>query len=104
MRQLLEKILEKIKKTYRGKNLGTSVTAEQYAAIEAGTFEDLYIGDYWVINDVNWRIAAFDYYLTTGDTACTTHHVTIVPDTNLDTQQMNSSSTLTLLRTWFTRS
>ena len=78
---------------YRGKNLGTEVTAEQYAAIEAGTFEDLYIGDYWVINGVNWRIAAFDYYLTTGDTACNTHHVTIVPDTNLDTQKMNSSNT-----------
>ena len=78
---------------YRGKNLGTSVTAEQYAAIEAGTFEDLYIGDYWVINGVNWRIAAFDYYLTTGDTACNTHHVTIVPDTNLDNQPMNSSNT-----------
>lgn len=80
---------------YRGKNLGTSVTEEQYAAIAAGTFEDLYIGDYWVINGVNWRIAAFDYYLTTGDTACSTHHVTIVPDTNLDFQPMNSSNTTT---------
>ena len=80
---------------YRGKDLGTAVTDEQYAAIQSGSFDDLYIGDYWVINDVNWRIAAFDYYLTTGDTACNTHHVTIVPDTNLDTQQMNSSNTTT---------
>lgn len=80
---------------YRGKNLGSSVTAEQYAAIAAGTFDDLYIGDYWVIDGVNWRIAAFDYYLTTGDTACNTHHVTIVPDTNLDTQKMNESNTTT---------
>ena len=78
---------------YRGKNLGTSVTEEQYAAIAAGTFDDMYIGDYWVIDGVNWRIAAFDYYLNTGDTNCTTHHVTIVPDSNLDTQQMNSSNT-----------
>lgn len=78
---------------YRGKNLGTSVTEEQYAAIAAGTFDDMYIGDYWVIDGVNWRIAAFDYYLNTGDTNCTTHHITIVPDTNLDTQQMNSSIT-----------
>lgn len=80
---------------YRGKYLGTEVTAEQYAAIEAGTFEDLYIGDYWVINARTWRIAAFDYYLTTGDIACKTHHVTIVPDTNLDEQPMNSSATTT---------
>ena len=26
---------------YRGKNLGTSVTAAQYAAIKAGTFDDM---------------------------------------------------------------
>lgn len=74
---------------YRGKNLGTSVTAEQYAAIKAGTFDDLYIGDYWVINGFNWRIAAFNYYYNTGDTACTTNHVTVVPDTNLYSEQMH---------------
>lgn len=78
---------------YRGKNLGTSVTAEQYAAITDGTFKDLYIGDYWVIDGVTWRIAAFDYWLHCGDTECTTHHVVIVPDTNLDTQKMNDSNT-----------
>lgn len=78
---------------FRGKNLGTSVTAAQYAAIAAGTFDDLFIGDYWVINGVNWRIAAFDYCLRTGSTDLTTHHVTIVPDTNLDTQKMNDSDT-----------
>lgn len=78
---------------YRGKYLGDEVTSDQYDAISAGTFDDMYIGDYWTIDGVNWRIAAFDYYLNTGDTNCTTHHVTIVPDTNLDTQQMNSSNT-----------
>lgn len=78
---------------YRGKNLGTAVTAEQWAAISAGTFEDLYIGDYWVINGVNWRIAAFDYYYNTGDTNCATHHVTVVPDTALYTAQMNTTNT-----------
>lgn len=80
---------------YRGKNLGTSVTDAQWAAISAGTFEDLYIGDYWVINGVNWRIAAFDYYYRTGDTDCTTHHVVIVPDTALYTAQMNTSNVTT---------
>ena len=77
---------------YRGKNLGTSVTAAQYAAISAGTFDDIYIGDYWVINGVNWRIAAFDYYLKCGDTSCTKHHVVIVPDTCLYTAQMHNTS------------
>lgn len=77
---------------YRGKYLGTSVTSAQYDAINNGTFDDLYIGDYWTINDVNYRIAAFDYWLNTGSTACDTHHVVIVPDTNLDNQPMNSTA------------
>lgn len=76
---------------YRGKSLGSAVTAAQWAAIGAGTFEDLYIGDYWEINGVNWRIAAFDYYLGTGDTACTDHHVTLVPDAGIGTSAMNTT-------------
>lgn len=80
---------------YRGKNLGTSVTAAQWAAIANGTFADLYIGDYWVIGGVNWRIAAFDYYYKTGDASCTTHHVVIVPDTNLYTHVMNDTNITT---------
>lgn len=76
---------------YGGRSLGSSVTAAQWAAIEAGTFEDLFIGDYWTINDVNWRIAAFDYYYNTGDVLCTTHHVVIVPEASLYEAAMNSS-------------
>ena len=77
---------------YRGKYLGDSVTAAQYAAIKAGTFDNLFIGDYWTIGGVNYRIAAFDYYLNCGDTACTDHHVVIVPDTNLYNAQMHNTS------------
>ena len=77
---------------YRGKFLGNSVSEEQYAAIKAGTFDDLYIGDYWTIGDVNYRTAAFDYFLNTGDTKCTDHHVTLVPDTCLYNAQMNNTS------------
>lgn len=80
---------------YRGKFLGNSVTAAQYAAIAAGTFDDLYIGDYWTIDGVNYRIAAFDYYLNSGDPACTAHHVVLVPDTCLYNAAMNSTSTTT---------
>lgn len=80
---------------YRGKFLGTSVTAAQYAAIAAGTFDDLYIGDYWTIGGVNWRIAAFDYWLNCGDNgnACTINHVLIVPDTCLYNAPMNATNT-----------
>lgn len=80
---------------YRGKNLGTTVTEEQWEAISSGTFTDLYIGDYWVIGGVNWRIAAFDYYLNCGDTSFTKHHAVIVPDTCLYNAQMNTSDVTT---------
>lgn len=80
---------------YRGKNLGTSVTAEQYATISSGKFTDLYIGDYWVINGVTYRIAAFDYYYNCGDTNFTKHHAVIVPDTSLYKAQMNTSNVIT---------
>ena len=78
---------------YRGKNLGTAVTAAQYAEIAAGTFRDMYVGDYWVINGVTWRIAHFDYWYNTGDTACTKHHVVVMPDNNLYTAKMNETNT-----------
>lgn len=80
---------------YRGKNLGTSVTAAQYAAISSGKFTDLYIGDYWVIKGVTYRIAAFDYYYNCGDTNFTKHHVVVVPDTSLYKAQMNTSNVTT---------
>ena len=80
---------------YRGKNLGSAVTAAQWAAIQAGTFEDLFIGDYWTINNNYWTIAAFDFYYKTGDTPCTTHHVVIVPETNLYSHVMNDTEITT---------
>lgn len=79
---------------YRGKFLGNAVTAEQYAAIQEGTLDGLYIGDYWTISGVNYRIAAFDYYYRSGDNIdITTHHVTLVPDTALYSHVMNDTNT-----------
>lgn len=78
---------------YRGKYLGASVTAEQYASISAGTFEDLYIGDYWTIDGINYRIAALDYYWNCGDNATPPHHAVIVPDKRLYSAVMNTSNT-----------
>ncbi len=80
---------------YRGKYLGNTVTTEQYLAISSGTFTDLYIGDYWTIGGVNWRIAAFNYYRNTGDTLVPGNHITIVPDTQLYTHVMNDTNVTT---------
>ena len=76
---------------YRGKYLGSSVTPAQWSAISSGLFDDLFIGDYWTINGVNYRIAAFDYWLGLGDTECTTHHVVIVTDAKLYNAKMNDT-------------
>lgn len=53
--------------TYRGKNLGTEFTLEQQEAIRTGTFEDLYVGDYWVDNNTIWRIVDIDYFKSLGE-------------------------------------
>ena len=78
---------------YRGKNLGTSVTADQYNAIDSGNFDDLFIGDYWTVNSKVYRIAAFDYWYNKGDTACNKHHVVLVPDSTLGSAKMNDENT-----------
>jgi hypothetical protein len=78
---------------FRGKFLGTSVTAAQFKAISDGTFEDLYVGDYWTMGGKNWRIAGFDIFLHTGDTELTKHHAIVLPDEILYKGQMNSTNT-----------
>lgn len=80
---------------FRGKYLGDHVTDEQWAAIKAGTFDDLYIGDYWTIGGVDYVIAASNYYLNCGDTACSVNHVTIVPRNNLYNHVMNDTNVVT---------
>lgn len=79
----------------RFKYLGTSVTSEQWAAIQNGTFDGLFLGDYWTINGVDYLIAAFNYWLTCGDTACNTNHLLVVPRKNMYTAVMNSSNITT---------
>lgn len=77
----------------RGASLGSSLTDEQSAAIRDGSFRGMYLLDYWTINSIKWRIVAFDYYYGTGDTSCWTHHVVVVPDTQIDTAAYNSTNT-----------
>ena len=76
---------------FRGQSLGSSVTAAQLAAIDDGSFDDLYVGDYWTINSTVYRIADMDRYYGIGDTALAKHHLVIVPDEPLNSvKQMNN--------------
>ena len=77
---------------FRGKNLGTSLTTAQSSQITAGTFDDLFVGDYWVINGVNWRIADFDPYYRCGDNISLGHHIAVVPDNNLYSTAWNETN------------
>lgn len=80
---------------YRGKYLGSAVVSAQWTAIKNGTFDDLFVGDYWTIGGINWRIAGFNYWYNTGDTNCTKNHAVIVPDSNLASCAMNSENITT---------
>lgn len=91
-------VVAKHRNTFRGKNLGTSYTDEQKAAVQNGTFEDLYVGDYWNINGFTWRIADIDYFYnhayTKSDNTIrnTDHHLVIFPDAGLFSTKMNETS------------
>lgn len=80
---------------FRGKNLGTSLTIDQKTAIQNGSFSDLWLGDYWVIGGVTWRIVDFNYWMGSGDTELTTPHIVVMPDSNLGAGAMNASATTT---------
>ena len=84
---------------YRGANLGsgttfaTASTAAQRAAIADGTFKGLFIGDYWTVNNVLYRIADFNYWKRSGDSDFNTNHIVLVPDSSFGNGKMNSTNT-----------
>ena len=77
----------------RCKYLGTAITDAQNTAIKNRTYDDLFIGDYWTINGVNWRIVAIDYYFNVGDTNFDKGNIIVMPDTVLYDAQMNTTNT-----------
>ncbi len=95
---------------FRGKDLGSTITGAQYNAIKNGTFDDMYIGDYWTFGGVKHRIAHFDYFLgrsmyyaekiQPGDIAAksyhrtTPHHVILLPDASIITGKWHTEDTI----------
>lgn len=73
---------------FRGYYLGDTITQAQSEAIDDGTFNNLYLGDYWTFEGINYRIADFNYWtygLGGGN------HLVIVPDQQLAIQPMDPS-------------
>ena len=96
----LAKLLEQFslishRNIYRGKYLGNTVSAAQKSAIQAGTFDDMFVGDYWTINSINYRIADIDYWYRCGDVDFNKHHLVIVPDSPMYNAKMNETDTTT---------
>lgn len=103
----LEKLVENIKNSggggtpytnhnggIRGKNLGSTFTATQKAAIADGSFNDLYVGDYWEINGIKYVIIDMDYYLGFGQNNPTLeHHLIVFPDKVLSEQGYSFTGT-----------
>lgn len=62
--------------------------------IAAGTFDDIFIGDY-IIGKTSGRkylVADINYRLHMGDTECTKPHVLMIPERIMGTAQMNASN------------
>lgn len=91
---------------YRGKNLGTINSVSELDTflsdhnISSGTFTDLYLGDYFTLNDgtynAEWMIAGFNTHINKGNANMINsnrNHLAIIPRTVLFADKMNSSST-----------
>lgn len=76
---------------YRGKYLGTSYTSAMSKAIQDGTFDDLYVGDYLTINGTVYRIAGFNLGKQIGDSKSMGNCMCIVPDSALYNAQMHNT-------------
>ena len=76
---------------YRGRDLGSSVTDEMYAAITAGTFDDMFVGDYFTINGTIYRIAGFNLIKNCGDNVSIGNNMCLVPDSALYNAQMHNT-------------
>lgn len=83
---------------YRGKDITdlfyNGTLSQQIAA---GTFDDIFIGDY-IIGKSSGRkylVADINYRLHCGDTECTKPHVLMIPEKIMGTAQMNDSHVTT---------
>ena len=79
---------------FRGKYLGNSYTASQRAEITAGTFNDMFIGDYWTIGGTDYVICHFDYYYNCSDSNIDYHHVVLMPRSSMNLTGYISASSL----------
>ena len=77
--------------TYRGQSLGSF--NETFAGdIENGTFNNMWVGDYFVVNNHTYKIAGFNYEYGPEENIELGNHLIMLTDA-LSNQAMNSSNT-----------
>lgn len=88
---------------YRGKvlvdttgGLAPYTLTQLQALVNAGNFSDIYVGDEIRVNIdsklVRFIVMAIDWYIHTGDTQLTNHHLVLVPKNALGTAQMYNTA------------
>lgn len=98
---LIDDILHKNRLCKNYSYLGDHLTEEQKAAIKNGSFDGMFVGDYWEKDGIIWRIVDLDYWYGRGSETggamgeCKTHHINIMPDSGLYTGVMNSTAITT---------
>ena len=76
---------------YRGQRLGSfNETFASY--IKDGTFNNMWVGDYFVVNNHTYKIAGFNYKCGHEENTGLTNHLIMITDV-LSRQAMNSSDT-----------
>lgn len=88
---------------YRGKDLTAYWNGGGMSkAIKAGTFDDIFPGDYIIksvtvdgkaYSNIKWIVGDLDYFLHRGVTETAEHHLILFPENNIGTAQMNSTNT-----------
>lgn len=99
---LLKVIVPKNAGTHNGIYRGKDITDLFYDGtlsqqIAAGTFDDVFIGDY-IIGKVSKRkylVADINYRLNMGDTECKTPHILMIPERIMGTAKMNDTNITT---------
>lgn len=76
----------------RDRSLGAPTT-EHFEMIASDKYNELFLGDYWTVDGVDWVIGDFKFWYNTGDTNCTKPHVAAFPRNNLYTYKFNPTNT-----------
>lgn len=102
LKNLLNVIVPKNAGAHNGIYRGKDITDLFYDGtlsqqIAAGTFDDIFIGDYIIgkVSNRKYIVADINYRLHCGDTECVKPHILMIPERSMGTAQMNETNITT---------